>query len=169
MHAPPGSVPRSSVHVSRQQISRLKAESKVPSQGHRNASEQLLADAPFTGPVRDAAVHRSGSSPEIGEGILLGLFGEATEPRPERKSPKRAQEDGHALLVNGEGRGGGGVGPPCAHGPVNRVELDAEGPESWTVTPNRDGRPHERADGLGHTVRGWPGRPGPPPGRPGRL
>src|SRR2546426_6108744 len=162
MHAPPGSVPRSSVHVSRQQISRLKAESKVPSQRDRNASEQLLADAPFTGPVRDAAVHRSGSSPEIGEGILLGLFGEATEPRPERKSPKRAQEDGHALLVNGEGRGGGGVGALGAHGPVNRVELDAEVPESWPVTPSRDSRPGERAEGLGHTGRDSRVRPGQP-------
>src|SRR3989454_9187985 len=148
MHAPPGSVPRSSVHVSRQQISRLKAESKVPSQGHRNASEQLVADAPFTGPVRDAAVHRSGSSPEIGEGILLGLFGEATEPRPERKSPKRAQEDGHALLVNGEGRGGWGVGALGAHGPVNRVELDAKVTEGWPVTPSPEGRSRQRAEGL---------------------
>src|SRR2546426_5161184 len=148
MHAPPGSVPRSSVHVSRQQISALKAESNVPSQRDRNASEQLLADGPFTGPVRDAAVHRSGSSPEIGEGILLGLFGEATEPRPERKSPKRAQEDGHALLVNGEGRGGWGVGAPGAHGPVNRVELDAEVPESWPSTPNPEGRPDQPAEGL---------------------
>src|SRR2546426_5714871 len=148
MHAPPGSVPRSSVHVSRQQISGLKAESKVPSQGHRNASEQLVADAPFTGPERDAAVHRSGSSPEIGEGILLGLFGEATEPRPERKSPKRAQEDGHALLVNGEGRGGWGVGAlggPC---PGNRDEVVGEVSEGWSVTPSPDGRPGERGDGF---------------------
>src|SRR2546426_12825796 len=136
MHAPPGSVPRSSVHVSRQQISALKAESNVPSQRDRNASEQLLADGPFTGPVRDAAVHRSGSSPEIGEGILLGLFGEATEPRPERESPKRAQEDGHALLVNGEGRGGGGVGAPCGPGPTNPGELDAKINEGGPVHPS---------------------------------
>src|SRR5438094_8980477 len=103
IRAPPGSAPWRRVHVSRQQISGLKAESNVPSQRDRNASEQLVADAPFTGPVRDAAVHRSGSSPEIGEGILPGSFGEATEPRPERKSPKRGQVESRALLVNGEG------------------------------------------------------------------
>src|SRR3989454_3141913 len=148
MHAPPGSVPRSSVHVSREQISALKAESTVPSQRDRNASEQLVADAPFTGPVRDAAVHRSSSSPEIGEGILPGFFGEATEPRTERKSPKRAQVESRALLVNGEVRGGWGVGALGAHDPVNRVELDAKVAEGWPVTPSREGRSDERAEGL---------------------